>query len=249
MRATYVIPCYNEEKRLDPSQIAALVADPRISVVLVDDGSKDGTRALLHDIASRAPQRISVCGLDQNGGKAEAVRRGLAMAIGEGAGIVGFADADFATPVHELVRLLDELEKSAADLVIGSRVLRLGASIDRKPLRHLVGRVFATVAAAAVGVPVYDTQCGAKLFRVSPRLEQALETPFSSRWSFDVELLCRLYGRLGTASQWPVPVAIEVPLSEWHEVSGSKLHLGSMAKSFGELLGIWARAELHSRRR
>ncbi len=249
MRATYVIPCYNEENRLERSQIAALVSDSRIFVVLVDDGSKDATRSLLHDIASRTPDRVSVLGLDQNGGKAEAVRRGLHFAIAEQADIVGFADADFATPVHELVRLLDELERSAADLVIGSRILRLGASIDRKPLRHLVGRVFATVAAAAVGVPVYDTQCGAKLFRVDPRLERALETPFSSRWSFDVELLCRLYGRLGTTSDLPLPVALEVPLSEWHEVSGSKLHIGSMAKSFGELLGIWARAELQARRR
>jgi len=248
LRATYVIPCYNEEKRLDPKQIEALVADPRVAVVLVDDGSKDGTRALLNDIASRAPERIAVCGLDKNGGKAEAVRRGLLTAIGAGADVVGFADADFATPVHELLRLLDELAKSAADIVIGSRVLRLGASIDRKPLRHLVGRVFATVAAAAVGVPVYDTQCGAKLFRVNPQLEAALRTPFSSRWSFDVELLCRLYGRLGEGTAQGL-VALEVPLSEWHEVSGSKLHIGSMAKSFAELLGIWARAELQSRRR
>jgi glycosyltransferase involved in cell wall biosynthesis len=246
MGATFVIPCFNEAKRLDPRAIAELVADPRVSVVLVDDGSTDDTLALLRGLAS---ERVRVLALERNSGKAEAVRRGLQQAIAEGADVVGFADADFATPVSELLRLLDELEQSGKDLVLGSRVLRLGASIDRKPLRHLVGRVFATVAAAAVGVPVYDTQCGAKLFRVSPRLSWALESPFSSRWSFDVELLCRLFGRLGEGAPEDEPSALEVPLHVWHEVGGSKLHLGSMARSFAELLRIWARAEYRARRR
>jgi len=242
MRALIVIPCFNEATRLDRVMVDALLADPRVDILFVDDGSTDATLEVLDAIAASAPERVTVHALSRNHGKAEAVRAGLHVGVGRWP-IIGFADADFATPPGELLRLLDALVESDAELVLGSRVLRLGAAIDRSPVRHVIGRVFATVAAMAVGAPVYDTQCGAKWFRVTPAFIAAIAEPFTSRWSFDVELLGRLFGRLPAAVHTTHEAALEVPLHAWRDVSGSKLNLTSMARSFAELVGIWARTK------
>jgi glycosyltransferase involved in cell wall biosynthesis len=247
-RAVMVVPCFNEERRLDEGLAAALVADARVSARFVDDGSSDGTRAVLERFAAAYPGQIVAHALAMNSGKAEAVRQGMLAAIADGATVVGFADADFATPPSELIALLDVLETSGVEVVLGSRIARLGATIERSIVRHAVGRVFATVAAKAVGTPVYDTQCGAKWFRVTPALSAALASPFSSRWSFDVELLCRLFGRLESAAHTDPARALEVPLGAWRDVAGTKLRLGSAARSFAELVGIWLRTERYARR-
>ncbi|MDQ1419024.1 MAG: hypothetical protein QOJ52_986, partial [Acidimicrobiaceae bacterium] len=76
--------------------------------------------------------------------------------------------------------------------MLGSRIARLGSTIERTARRHLLGRVFATAASVALGCQVYDTQCGAKVFRVTPALTVALQRPFRSAWAFDVELQSRL---------------------------------------------------------
>lgn len=245
MNAVYVIPCYNEASRLDAAAFTALLADARVSVLAVDDGSADLTRSLLEGIALVQP-RMAVHAMAHNVGKAEAVRSGMNRALAEGASVVGYADADFATPPRELVRLLDAFSDDV-DIVLGSRVQRLGADIRRNELRHFAGRVFATVSAWTVGVPVYDTQCGAKLFRNTPALHAALATPFSSRWSFDVELLARLFGRLPSAVTTDPSRAIEVPLGQWHDIGGSKLHLPGMVRAFADLVAMYARTQRKKR--
>src|SRR5690606_36252433 len=219
-----VIPCYNEVERLDEAQVLALCEEPSTSVVLVDDGSRDGTAALLDRIASRAPAgRVRYLVLPENRGKAEVVRAGLLDALSRGASVVAYADADFATPPSEILRLRRELERSGALVAMGARIARLGAHIDRKASRHYLGRVFATGASLVLGLAVYDTQCGAKLFRDTPALRHALGQPFSSRWAFDVELI----GRLCAGGPGAPPIApsqmIEVPLRTWIDIGGSKL--------------------------
>ncbi|MFK7988580.1 MAG: glycosyltransferase [Sandaracinaceae bacterium] len=230
-----VVPCYNEAERLDEDEVRALLADPRVEVLFVDDGSRDHTPQVLEGICSRSERaRFEV--LDHNGGKAEAVRHGLRRALEGGAEIVGYADADFATPPGELHRLLDELDRHGANVALGSRVARLGARIERKPSRHYVGRVYATAASWVLRLAVYDTQCGAKLFRRTPALERALDRPFRSRWSFDVELLGRLL-----AGGLQVEEVVEVPLNTWVDVPGSKLSLGGAIKAGVELLALGVR--------
>jgi dolichyl-phosphate beta-glucosyltransferase len=242
LRATIVIPCYNEAKRLDVDEVEALLADPRIQVLMVDDGSTDATGELLTSLSS-AHRRVQVLTMPQNAGKAEAVRAGLNQALGaagsETAGrtAVGYADADFATPASEVIRLVDELQRSGAAVVMGSRVARLGADIARSRARHYLGRVFASVASVILKLPVYDTQCGAKVFRDVPTLRRALALPFASRWVFDVELIGRLIDEVCppalTASDF-----LEVPLLRWHDVGGSKLGMLSMFKAGWELLKL-----------
>jgi len=242
------IPCFNEERRLDDGQVARLLSDPRVEVLFIDDGSRDGTRARLLALAAQHAGRVTVHGLDANAGKAEAVRTGMNLALGRGASVVGYLDADFATPPEEVSHLLDALEASGAKAVLGSRVVRLGAELERNLARRFLGRAFATTASSILGLPIYDSQCGAKLFRDTKALRVALAHPFSSRWAFDVELL----GRLTTGTAQAPPLAaedlLEVPLRRWHEVGGSKLGAQGMARAGMELLALGRRVERLGRR-
>lgn len=234
MRVTLVIPCFDEAARLDRASVRALLADARVHVLLVDDGSRDGTLALLRTIEGEEA-RVRVLALARNVGKAEAVRAGLLAGIAEGAAIVGYLDADFATPAIEMLRVVDTLHADASvSVVLGSRVALLGRRIERHAARHYLGRVFATAASAFLGVAVYDTQCGAKAFRVDDVLRASLALPFVSRWVFDVELLDRLL-RGGTTA------IVEVPLRAWRDVAGSKLAPSAALRAAADLARLVAR--------
>lgn len=216
MKVTLIVPCFNEERRLDRHEVRGLLTE-QVRIVLVDDGSTDGTLALLHDIARDEP-RIRVLPLGKNQGKAEAVRHGLNLAMLD-ADIVGYVDADFATPAQQMLRVVHSLTgNDAIDVALGSRVALLGKEIERRAIRHYFGRVFATAASQVLRLAVYDTQCGAKAFRVTPSLRRALVKPFVTRWVFDVELLDRLL-----AEGVPARAIVEVPLDVWRDVPGSKL--------------------------
>jgi len=246
--STLVIPCYDEEQRLDRAALLAMVdgrADFRL--LLVDDGSRDGTRAVLEGLAAARPGRIGALALTPNGGKAEAVRAGMRVALGEGADVVGYFDADLSTSPAEMLRLLDVIRASGPAVVLGSRVAMLGTDIDRKAARHYLGRVFASIASLVLDARVYDTQCGAKLFRRTPALEAALEAPFLSRWAFDVELLGRLLAGTPDTPGLSTSDVVEVPLRAWKDVPGSKLNPTAMVGALGDLARI--RLALARRRR
>lgn len=212
------MPCYNEALRFQPEQALNLITRDEIGLVLVNDGSTDNTFDVLDRFAAQNPQQIKVLHLDENVGKAEAVRAGMELSLDQGAKITGFLDADFATPATEMLRMIATLErKPDVDVLLGSRWLHLGADIERKALRHYGGRLFATLASQVLQMKVYDTQCGAKLFRSGDVLRRALETPFVSSWAFDVELIGRLRKQLSETA------FVEVPLNRWIDVHGSKI--------------------------
>jgi glycosyltransferase involved in cell wall biosynthesis len=214
---TIVIPCYNESARLPKERVLALV-DAGLHVLLVDDGSTDGTALLLRLLCQSRPGRVTVLEQPDNRGKGEAVRAGFLAALKSGSRVVAYLDADFATPVEEMIRILRELMSGSAHAALGSRIAVLGAQIERRAVRHYLGRIFATFASLVLRVPVYDTQCGAKAFRASPALAAALSEPFHARWAFDVELIGRLL-----AAGLTVDDFIEVPLRRWVDVAGSRL--------------------------
>lgn len=222
-KTVLVVPCYNEARRLRTDDISLLVTCPGVEIILVDDGSTDATPSLLDQLAA-INERVSVRSLPTNQGKGEAVRQGLLEGIDRQPDWVGYCDADMATPVSEVLRL-NEIAATSQELsvVLASRVSLLGLNVQRSALRHYRGRVFATAAATILGIPVYDTQCGAKFFRNNNALRDALSEPFHSRWSFDVELFGRLLR--GRAGIQPVPVDqfVEVPLKEWRDIGGSKI--------------------------
>ncbi|HSQ66922.1 MAG TPA: glycosyltransferase [Polyangiaceae bacterium] len=228
---TLVVPCYNEEARLDPARFRALLDMSGFALMFVDDGSTDATPEILAGLR-RNDRRASVLRLHANVGKGEAVRLGMVDALARGARVVGYADADLSTPPEELVRLHGALLASDAAAVTGARVALMGREIVRRHWRHYTGRVFATFASMVLRAPYYDTQCGAKFFRRSALLERALRGSFASRWAFDVELL----GRILSEAQ-----CIEVPLMRWEHSDGSKLGMASMLRATAELAIIESR--------
>jgi hypothetical protein len=126
-------------------------------------------------------------------------------------------------------------------MVFGARVRLLGRTVERQTLRHYLGRVFATAASLGLGLGIYDTQCGAKLLRVSPLVQSLFQQPFTTRWLFDVEILARLIqSRRGTDLRPAQEMIYEFPLDEWHDIVGSKVKGRDFAKSFiGLTLIYW----------
>ena len=243
-RLVLVVPCYNEAGRLNPQPFLHLIASRRDTALLfVDDGSSDATPAVLADIVSGGGGRISVLTLPKNSGKASAVRHGMLNAFEQAPALAGYWDADLSTPLTELPAFLDLLDaRPEVDIVMGSRVNLLGRQVHRRPTRHYFGRVFATAASLALRLPVYDTQCGAKVFRVTEAVRQTFREPFNSRWVMDVEILSRyiqLKGHVAAASS-----ICEVPLHAWHEMTGSRLGMVGGARAFFDLCRIWR----HSKR-
>ncbi len=241
-----VVPCYNEATRLRLEAFAAFLnnADNRgISLLFVNDGSHDKTLPLLYAFQERFPQRVEVLDKQPNAGKAEAVRYGMQHALDcPGCAITGFWDADLATPLEQIRDLAAVLEKNPQlSMVFGARVQLLGRRIQRKPIRHYLGRCFATVASTVLRLPIYDTQCGAKLFRVTPVLRSVLSRPFRSRWIFDVEILARYIAQRGRNTAAIREEIYEYPLPVWTDVAGSKVAPGDFFRSFSELVEIWRR--------
>ncbi len=235
-----VVPCYNEADRLAVETFVGFhLPAHRVEFLLVDDGSRDGTLRVLEAMRARAPERIGVVRLARNSGKAEAVRQGVVAALTRHPDYVGYWDADLATPLTELPFFCDILDaRPAVRMVFGARVKLLGRVIVRKVYRHYYGRVFATTAALTLGMPIYDTQCGAKLFRVDDDLRQVFAAPFLSRWVFDVEIIAR-FKALAAAHGGDISTAIyELPLREWRDVGVSRLKLSDSVRAFVDLARI-----------
>lgn len=242
MQLTLVVPCFNETDRLDLAAFARFLSDvPQARVLFVDDGSSDGTRQMLEGFAANWSARASVLAQTENRGKAEAVRRGMLQACQGEIDLVGFWDADLATPLDAVLDLMGVLSRRTdIDWVLGARVQLLGRDIRRRAARHYLGRIFATAASVVLQMPVYDTQCGAKLFRVSADLREVISRPFVSRWVFDVEMLARLSKIRSRDSARPaVESVFEFPLQQWYDVGGSKVRSGDFLKAAFELFRIW----------
>jgi dolichyl-phosphate beta-glucosyltransferase len=239
-RCVIAVPCYNEELRLQVDQFVAFARDHAdIHLLFVNDGSTDGTAALLQQLQAANPERISVLDQRPNAGKAEAVRNGMLQGLASGAEYVGFWDADLATPLDAIEPLLNVMTaRPALEMVFGSRVRLLGRRVERQPLRHYLGRCFATAASLVLHLPIYDTQCGAKIFRATPNLASVLSKKFISRWIFDVEILGR-FVQLNGGNAVPLQSTIfEYPLHEWYDIAGTRLKPLDFFKAFGELWTI-----------
>jgi dolichyl-phosphate beta-glucosyltransferase len=246
VRVRIIVPCYNEATRFDPGAFDAFLASTQASTqqgaladvgfLLVNDGSTDATLTMLEGLSARWPQRVQVLDSQPNQGKAEAVRAGMLVAFAESSvSYVGYFDADLATPLDALSEFIATLDDAPQiDLVIGARVALLGRKITRRPVRHYVGRVFATAASAVLGLAVYDTQCGAKLLRVTPITRGLFDKPFGSRWIFDVEMLARYLTRGGHASG-----LYELPLRAWTDVGESKVKARDFLRAGGEMAAIY----------
>jgi dolichyl-phosphate beta-glucosyltransferase len=238
------VPCFNEARRLPVQEYNSFLdRSPTITLVLVDDGSTDDTPLIIERLRQRHPRQVCTLRLSSNVGKAEAVRRGMRVALRRRSAAVGYWDADLATPldaIHQFVEVLKSRQE--VELVMGSRVALLGRDIGRSPLRHFLGRAFATAASVVLRLPVYDTQCGAKLFRVTPGFRELISTPFRARWIFDVEILARMISKpQPTDSNTAPPKVYEYPLDQWRDADGSRLKALDFVMAAIDLAGIYWR--------
>jgi hypothetical protein len=183
---------------------------------------------------------FAVLHVKENAGKAEAVRKGLLQAFAADPEYVGYWDADLATPLNAALTFCEILDsRPGIEMVFGARVSLLGRSVERHPVRHYLGRVFATAASLALGIGFYDTQCGAKLFRMSREIRSLFERPFLTRWIFDVELIARLVSVRSGTNRAPVhQIVYEFPLQEWRDVAGSKVKPHDFVRALAELAVI-----------
>ena len=238
-RVALVVPCYNEASRLDAAAFRQAARNHRwLDLWFVDDGSSDTTLDLLKQLESDDPAQFHVVALESNHGKAEAVRRGVQAALATAPDLIGYWDADLATPLETLPAMRDVLCRLPhIEIVLGSRRRLSGRRIRRHPMRRILGRLFAAATAVTLDLPVYDTQCGAKLFRNTRVVQRIVSAPFHSRWIFDVEWLVRWKDLVASPSGIPESV-YEFPLDAWHDVQGSKLRRRDFLTAFSDLCRI-----------
>jgi glycosyltransferase involved in cell wall biosynthesis len=239
--AQIVVPCFNEAQRLRVDAFRAYCARvPDVDFLFVDDGSTDETLARLRELECSLPGRVGVLALERNHGKAEAVRQGMCAAFKSSAELVGYWDADLATPLDEIARFRAVLAAHPrVELVMGARVQLLGRLVRRSPIRHYLGRIFATGVSLFLRLPIYDTQCGAKLMRGDAALAALFAEPFCVNWTFDVELLARLLRLRGRAAARES--LYELPLERWEDVAGSKVAAADFFVAFAEIARLWRR--------
>ena len=232
MKICLVIPCFNEEKRLPVKKYEQFLQKKQCDLLFVNDGSKDNTKTVLETISNKYHNAFFL-NLEKNKGKAIAVKEGIfhCFTLDNNYDYLGYWDADLATPLEEINRFYDILKKEKIDCIFGSRIQKLGSLIKRHWFRHLLGRIFATLASWMLKLPIYDTQCGAKLFKKDVAKSIFAER-FVSYWPFDIELLFRLKKK-GYKNLY------ELPLSKWEDVRGSKLSLFDFIKVPIELIKIW----------
>ena len=187
-KLSIVIPAYNESARIENAlgRVMACVAEQGwdAEVLVVDDGSKDDTAAIVQRWMRNHP-RLHLIQNPGNRGKGYSVRNGLLQAAGD---IVMFTDADLSAPMEEAERLICAIN-DGADVSIGSRWLDRTRQTIHQPLyRQFFGRCFNWITRTVMGLPFRDTQCGFKAFR-----REAAQVIFRlqtiERWGFDPEIL------------------------------------------------------------
>jgi glycosyltransferase involved in cell wall biosynthesis len=222
-----VIPAYRESRRLPAlvarwAELALASREHAVELLVVDDGSPpadvEAERAAVDEAARRfaeagVPHRARFDAAGRNRGKGAAVRRGWSLAH-PGARWLGFVDADGAVSADETWRLTRSLAADPpVDVLAATRIRMAGRVIERSLVRHLQGRVFATIVEQLYHLGFYDTQCGAKFFR-GGSLRPILPLLEEDRWLLDVEVLAILAH--GGARM------VEQPI-DWCDPGGSKV--------------------------
>lgn len=230
---TIIIPAYNEEKRIIKTlyeidnYISSLQAN-LIQVLVINDGSTDRTQSIVESWIKESSvnkKSFTILNYSPNKGKGYAVRHGILNSNTE---LVLYTDADGASPIKELEKLLPWINESF-DVVVGSRVLKDDTNVIMSCKRRFIGLMFHLILRFLMLANIKDTQCGFKLFKtnIAKNIAQ-LQQCFN--YSFDIEYLL-LAKKLGCKVK-------EVPIN-WYHVEGSKVSIvRDSIKMFLEVLKI-----------
>ncbi len=221
-----VIPCFNEELRLNLAYWNRIIIENRqCTWLFVDDGSSDRTSEILNQIAKS--ETVSFISLKKNVGKAEAIRFGILELLGRQSNFdwIGYLDADGAFSPEDINSLMfsygtNETKTNLvkADVLIAARVALAGRTVHRSAMRHYLGRILATLICRNWIDSPYDTQSGYKIFANSTSFQVSLQETFRTRWFVDIEIMTRVALNKDTQLRvW------EEPVTTWHDVTGSKL--------------------------
>lgn len=231
-----VIPCYNEEKRLDKDRFFSfLKLQKKVLLCFVNDGSSDNTFKLLNEIKATYPNSVEAISTKKNEGKAEAVRTGILHCNAHFKHKkIAYLDADLATTLDECFEI-SELVSDETVFAFGSRIKKIDTNIERKGYRFLIGRVIATFISRQLNLGVYDTQCGCKIF--DAELSKSIfRKKFISKWLFDVELFHRIIKIYGVEKM--CKISKEVPLKSWIDYDESKVKMTYFFKLWLDLYQI-----------
>jgi len=190
MKALVVMPTYNEAESVVGVIDQVLAADPRVDVLIVDDGSPDGTARLVADRAAGEP-RVRLLERSAKQGLGAAYRAGFAWGLQRGYEALVEMDADLSHPPERLPALLDGL--AGADLVIGSRYVPGGRTVNWSRLREAISRGGNAYVRLALGVPVHDCTAGYRAYRRQVLEALPVSAVQSNGYCFQVEMVHRTW--------------------------------------------------------
>lgn len=238
MKICIIIPLFNEASRFDTEYLINFSAQNNMDFCLVNDGSTDHTAEIIDKLANSS---ASICAihLTKNQGKAAAIRTAVHQITADNNyDYVGYFDADFATPLDEIPYFLEEIRSTGKPFIMGIRLKRIGANIQRYKSRHYFGRVVASIISEVIlKLPTYDTQCGAKLI-ASDLAKELFANPFKTKWLFDVELIARMQQRYGKA--YCLDTIVELPLRTWVDKGNSRITFFDFLKTPFNLIKLYA---------
>lgn len=238
MKTGIIIPCYNEEKRLNQEAFVSFIKENEdYHLCFVNDGSTDKTLNVLYVMKEQAPHAISIVDVKKNSGKATAVRAGARFLYNKShITNIGFMDADLSTDFRDFKDLVQTLKRENKMVVFGSRNALGSGAIERNVMRNVFSKFIKQFILLILGLPIRDTQCGAKVFTRSI-VPVAYEKAFVSKWLFDVEIFLRLKNHLGKENT--MKHIFEQPLMRWIHVDDSKLGIKDALEIPGRLAHIW----------
>lgn len=200
--ALVIIPTYNERDNVGPITSAVLAAEPRVDILVVDDNSPDGTGQLADELAAKEP-RIKVLHREKKQGLGRAYLHAFRWALEHGYQFIIEMDADFSHDPKYLPQLIDAA-MGGADLVLGSRYVPGGGTVNWGVGRKILSRGGSLYARSILGVKVRDLTGGFKCF--SRRVLEAidLDEVVSSGYGFQIELTYRTLKKGFTVKEIPI---------------------------------------------
>ena len=228
-----IVPCFNEEKRINLDYWNNLTELPNVNWIFVNDGSSDGTKSLLNQI-----ENSSVINLESNSGKAEAIRKGILETFNKNQSEIfqfGYLDADSAFEIEDIKNVIKLFfsKESTYDSYWGSRVALSGRNIARNNLRHILSRILITIFGYRLGNLPYDPQTGFKVFKFSNEQMSIFDKNFSTKWFVDLEILLRFK----SVDKKDMKIW-EEPVNSWKDIEGSKIRGLEIITVFRDLVKI-----------